>query len=234
MGYDMYLIGALTTEEQAVRDAARVAFSDAVKRRDSHPKRSEEAEAEQVAVERAYGEMIKVDKSYYRFNIWGMAKARAVMWELGMLKPGLSSDDWPQSPEGLPEEIEDLLSDEADEGMDRLDDPTFRAQNPSVTNEHVRLYRTRHEAIERHLVRHDGDTPGIGENKFSSNDGWVVTPFECHGAVAKWDAATPEQRAAALLPHVTDEWLPSEVEAWFTDWVNWLRFAQTREGFRVH
>lgn len=84
-----------------------------------------------------------------------------------------------------------------------------------------------YEAADRLTGQHPGDYPTIPSFKFSTNDGWWVTPEECAAAVAQWDA----QGIPADLP--TAQRLIVE-EAYWGRWIEYLRLAAQHDGFRVH
>jgi|GEM_PF-3543920 len=85
-----------------------------------------------------------------------------------------------------------------------------------------------YEALDKLTGQHPGDNPTIPTFKFGSNDGWWVTPDECHAAVARWDEINiadvnlAEETASIIA---TDYW---------GKWIDYLRLAAEHDGFRVH
>lgn len=228
MGYDMSTVEPMTAEDQAEFDEAKAKFEAAVKIRDAYERGSEEAHEAQEAVTEAYELMSETDKNYFRYNIWGMGRCRSVMADLGMMKhPAAGS--WPEMPSEL-EGQAGALYDYTDDGVDQLDTPTCRAALPWLTDELVALWRTYRADIEKYLSEHDRDTPGIAENKFSSNDGWHVTPGECVGAVGMFKRASDGKKRAAYDAAE----LNADGVQYFEQWVKWLEYCSTRGGFKVY
>lgn len=62
------------------------------------------------------------------------------------------------------------------------------------------------------------EVPGIPLYKVGSNDGWLVTPLECQGALAKFEANKNTE---------------AETPPWWEQWIRFLLIAQARGGFRV-
>lgn len=87
-----------------------------------------------------------------------------------------------------------------------------------------------YEAKDRLTGVHPGEDPTIPRFKFSSNDGWHVTPDECRAAVTVWDALQPEGLPADLED---DHRAIAETHYW-GKWVDFLRLAADNDGFRVH
>ena len=97
-------------------------------------------------------------------------------------------------------------------------------------------YETREEEaayyeVSDRLTGQHGDNrrPTIPSHKFSSNDGWFITPEEIRAALEAWEsfeAGTPNGFSADTLEVVqTDYW---------GKWIDYLRLATDHDGFRVH
>ena len=78
-------------------------------------------------------------------------------------------------------------------------------------------------ACDAHRDAADGDQPGIPVHKLSSNDGWLVTPIECMGALKVWDSLGEKD-----LPT-----LGREPVVWWPEWLEFLEEAAEHGGFRV-
>jgi hypothetical protein len=88
-----------------------------------------------------------------------------------------------------------------------------------ATPEPMRRYR---EAQNKVLGAMATPVVGIPVFKLGSNDGWIVTPEELRVALAEYDAATLDD-----LAHIPDG-------DWWPKWIEYLRYAQERGGFRVN
>ena len=172
---------------------------------------------------------------YFRLNIWGMSAYRDAMAELGMLKSS-QWKDWPEYPDDVPEEVTEQL-DEVNYDCTRDPDVTrerlvavmreYRDANEvefEILDAHIEAIADYQIEYLAHISQNDETIPGIEEVKFSSNDGWLVTPHECGTAVAIWDATTEEQRAAVEVAN-QDYWRL---------WIQFLENGATGAGFRVH
>lgn len=242
MGYDMTWRKSPGSEvEEAVADARRH-FDQCVNERDKLAPNSPESEAAQQAVEKAYDEPDRADVSYFRLNMWGMRHCREHMAKLEMIYPSQPEGDWPDYDEALDGEADKLAA-----------DSTPRAEWPAE----VLAYKETHEAF---LASGVQERPGIAVHKFGSNDGWIVTPVECMGAVEQWKRAVlgpPElgpgngdRRVSVLLAKATDRAVtPFESEAfvakaielaekndlpeWWAEWIAFLVGAAQHGGFEV-
>jgi len=87
-----------------------------------------------------------------------------------------------------------------------------------------------YETSDRLTGIHPGDDPTIQTFKFSSNDGWYVTPDECRAAVAAWEAHQPE----GLPPDLADDHRSITETPYWGKWIEYLRRAADNDGFRVH
>ncbi len=228
MGYDMYIIGESTAEEDTAEQAARLAFDAAVKRRDQFPRGSAEAKDAQEDVQRASRTLDAANVGYFRLNIWGMSRCVDIMDDAGMVKGGEPDEEWPKFP--LDPELQDAVYEAFDRGTGADQRQTENWQRwygeLTITDEQWAQAKAYVDETRRHLALHDKDTPGIAAHKFDSNDGWIVTPFEIKYALKAWDSLGDDRRAEILAAHGDPEW--------FAGWVEWLRRAEGRDGFTVH
>jgi hypothetical protein len=207
MGYDMYQRNPKNYDEEAHKAAEREFYA-ACDRRDKLPTGStEEAEA-QSAVTAAYDAMYETKTNYFRLNISGMHVCCQAMHRLGMLCNPEQSGGWPEAP-----------SDDWPE-RDETTDPAWVAY---------------FDQVDAHLSEHRGECPGIPGHKFSTNDGWIVTPAECQAALAAYrshDAETVQRVVRETLR--LDERGVAVEETWWPEWIDFLRRSATEaEGFEV-
>lgn len=204
---------------------------------------SEEYEAAQARVEAASEARYDADKSYFRLNIWGMSEARERLWELGMLKEDFyewgNSSVWPDRPTLLEDDHDnDVLVELIDDELRNAEDRRAFAQTDEFkdvlrksidqygngiaypTDEQVEKVLAYQEAGDDVLAKHDNTVPGIAIHKFGSNDGWLVTPEECRSAVYIWDQHPENER--------------EKVPEYVAKFVEWIRLAAGRGGFRVY
>jgi hypothetical protein len=201
MGFDMRWERRPDGEEKAV-SAVRERFYAACRERD-------EGTGNQATVEQLHDELGRLDRSYFRLNVWGMGRYVDAMRRLGMLKD-VEVGPFPQPP-------------------DDIDWDLYERATPDDVDDAGKLgSAARHKAeVEAHLARGD-DAPGIPEHKlYSTNDGWLVTPQECITALALYDATTNEHRGTALSEAGVDD------RAYWSRWIEYLRGAIDHGGFRV-
>jgi len=135
------------------------------------------------------------DEGYFRLNIWGMSQYREAMFLIGMLDTSPEPDTgWPKDPPGI--DWDEFYE-------DRNSYPEYR------------------EALEAFLSA-KGSGTGIGAWKFTSNDGWIVTPEECVEALDSY--------AGAMFPDPFDDDAANE---YWHKWIKYLTDAIGRDGFRV-
>lgn len=139
--------------------------------------------AAQAEVMRLSDEQDKARRSYFRLNVWGMARYRDVMEAVGM---GFWAEHpaWPDAEEFgfttrehgwaaqevMREGNGDLAYDHGYEGVTVTEDDLEKAKRWQAAVDNVRS-------------AHPAEIPGIPLVKFTSNDGWVVTPAECRSAL---------------------------------------------------
>lgn len=234
MGYDMYLAepdDTVAPDPQELADARNKFYAFLTKRSEvaEDLEAVEALERECKADNDRYEELARQDdrsRGYFRLNIWGMGEARTIMDQLGMLEVSYEYDGFPE-PEAFGIDTEGGTSwDEYwdyTEDVDALDDPNevFDDEVPS----NVIAYFTAHA---EHLRWHPEEVTGICIHKLGSNDGWLVTPEECEAAVAQYELAMERAHDRA-----TAEAILAEKAPWFGEWVEYLRTASQRGGFRV-
>jgi len=228
MGYDMHWV----EEPEEIRIATRAARDRALKanevanqriagvkarKPDARPPMpfgipnppGEEPDEELVKIEKermaAWDELDRVERSYFRLNIWGMDICRRVMAEHGMTTNRMPEEaSFSRVPE-LVGEWEDHFDDE--------DDPI---------TEFGRVHRQRQEEA----LSAVSTEPGIGVWKLCSNDGWHVTPDEINAALLN----APESAMA-----FSEQLGKNVEIGWWPDWLRFLREAATEGGgFRVY
>jgi hypothetical protein len=224
MGYDMSIVGEMPEAERLAKEAAELEWNTAVAKRDAigftygvdwQAKREiPEYAAAQKVVMAAYDKMNSADTHYFRLNIWGMGKARAGMYEAGMIFDGQQNDEWPtySPPTSAEGGKEGLLQaeDDYDREYDALCEP-IRAQHP------------------------DGDDT-IPSFKFGSNDGWLVTPEECRAALRAWQEHKAKLDANDVLATYGEDGQEetSVFDAeWWPEWIEFIERASHRGGFKV-
>lgn len=218
MGYDMTLVRRDTSKD-AELEQARKDFDEACTLRGNLPPGSEGYDAAQAKVEEAYGRLSSADINYFRLNVWGMSTMRDHMDTLGMLADRYPMPEFPSAEEfGITnEEWWEFDPDEVDEN-----DST--PVKPGVLK--------MHEASEIHRRWSPQDVPGIPAHKLGSNDGWIVTPFDCRAALdayANAKASNPEAVEA-----IRAEWAEGDGSNYFDEWIAWLERAAAGSGFQVY
>lgn len=206
MGYDMIIV---QERDQAEKDASAAArkHAETIPTPYGLPAGPERVAAA-AALRGAWEAYDRANRSCFRLNIWGMSRCCELMDRLGMLTsenaprfPSPSEynlDEWPEDPADYEGE-ERAAAEAADNGR------RFLAAVQAVTD------------YEPQPVR------GIPAVKFSTNDGWLVTPAQCEAALAAYEAAPAAVRGAV------------EAEAtWWPRWIAFLSYAKDRGGFCVN
>lgn len=252
MGYDLHWRVKDADENERVK-AAHDEFDRLVKIRDALPKeeagtpnfdrmkeqnlgfdnpaiydgRSERFTEAQQKVHEAYEKMFAEEKSYFRLNVWGMGRVADSMGAFGMLIDDGPTPDWPKAADY------GLTQDQAEAEKYYPEDEYYTETYEAMNEGQHRLARIYQEDVEKMKSFHRGDTPGIPDRKFGSNDGWIVTPEESLAAVAKWrtvlDAVEKDGKTevfkSALEEHIGwDLW---------QRWIAWLEGAAEHGGFEV-
>jgi hypothetical protein len=204
----------------------------------------------QTAVERTFDE--GDDPTYFRLNIHGMGKYRALMDGLGMLNYTDPPEDWPDRETFKIPQI--TVHPDYTGGQDYLDDDESSPQ---------------YAAYEAAYDEWRGFMPegtGITLAKLCSNDGWIVTPEECESALAIWDVLDTDtkmgvrqaavaksddeinlfiqrlEQGEAVQAHradgsrivaaLIDPYVPDPANYW-DSWIAFLRRAEASGGFQV-
>lgn len=224
MGYDMYLEG-VTKEDRDLADLYRKESNElygkrnALQQQPQRLPRSIDFDPETMTSEwrhlhekaEAASEQCDKLRGYFRLNIWGMGTCRDIMWQLGMV----SEADQPSYPKA-----EDFGLSAVDFEMD--DDPEDNDHEEKA----VEVGSPKHKYEQAVAAWRDGTAEGglIPLYKLGSNDGWLVNPEEIANSLAIYDA----KKAAGELAGLTD------IPSWFEEWIEYLRMAKDRGGFRVH
>jgi hypothetical protein len=208
MGYDMTIV---QERDQAEKDAiaAAIAHVETLPAPHTLPA-GEERDAAEKARKAGWDACNKADRSYFRLNIWGMSRCCDVMAALGML----TSEDAPKFPR-----LEEFGLTDWPENPDDYEGEERAKAEAELTDGGRRFLA----AVEAVLAFEPVPVQGIPSGKFSTNDGWLVTPAQCGAAVAAWQAQPDDVRAR----------VEGEAE-WWARWIAYLEYAQGRGGFRVY
>lgn len=212
----------------AAREAARVAHK-ALAALPYEPGRTERWKAALDAAEAASVEARKTDKEYFRLNNQGMGLYATAMDHLGMLQHGEPRPAWPDA-DDIQEEEWDALYDLKESRIKAL---ARNAQGGAVPeaepgSEPVRKALSDYvDAVIGVLLWAPTPVTGINAFKFSSNDGWVVTPAEIHAALETYRGHTEDAVQEALGSVGA-----TNLNHWMT-WITFLDYAEQQGGFRV-
>lgn len=234
MGYDMHMV---QPDPEAARRAneARAAFYAAANERDAllgdSPRNSDAAravydtdeyKAAQAVVNARAAEMDAADTNYFRLNIWGMSTMREHLHELGML--AIHYAEHPPFPDASDFGLDDDTLD--DLGVWDLE----RAERTTHSDERVRKFFT---ANLETITWSPPDEPGLPVHKFGSNDGWVVTPRDCKGALVALEQA--EKDRPDVVEKIRDHWRGEDKTSpsYFDAFVEFIRQAERTSGFEV-
>jgi len=208
MGYDMTIVQERDQEEKAAI-AAAAAHVKTLPSPHRLPE-GEEREAAEKAWKAGWKAYDDADRSYFRLNIWGMSHCCDAMASFRML----TREEAPHFPRleefGLTEWPEDPAHYEGD----------ARAKAEAELTDADRGYLA---AVEATLAFEPVPVRGIPVGKFSSNDGWLVTPAQCEAALAAW----------RVQPAATRARVEGEI-GWWASWIAYLTYAKDRGGFRVN
>jgi hypothetical protein len=229
MGYDMHTVITPEGEARAVA-RAREAVAEAVAERDTLAPDDPHRIIAQEKVERLYESMHKVERSYFRLNIWGMSSYRRAMLELGMAYEGADVGEWPAWPrQSRRTELvaEALLEDEDPSEYLAKYGGTAEEKEPARGDELAvaRAYFDQTTMLKR---EHPAGGTTIPLHKLCSNDGWVVTPAECLEALSAWYSRTESERDDALHEAKIED------REYWSSWLNFLQLAAHCDGFEVH
>lgn len=261
IGYDMSTVLPMSNDERATYKKAEDAFHAAVKVRDGLPEkergtlniprvrrdnlptddpnawdnRTPAYQAAQDAVDAAYEEMDRQNRSYFRLNIWGMGRYRNAMEQLGMAydAPYDGRPDWPSS-----NALEDDEHDYAYELVGIIREKVARDAYAIGDLPSTELVKLSDVAIRPEVAEHAKQqlavtvwTPdpsrGIYLGKFASNDDWWVNPAEINAALAHYRTLDKTQVEKALeSAGITDQ-------SYWMQWLEYLMYAEQHGGFTV-
>lgn len=229
MGYDMSIRSDRPVNDEALLADLSKEWDAALKVRDSFPQEArgsfqegidtdqhvwggtfanadpEYAKA-QAEVMRISEEMDKARVSYFRLNIWGMGRYRDTMEAVGM---GYWADHpaWPDAQDfGFDNREEWWAASEAlENGGDSPLTYDHGYENVTLTQDMLDRAKKGQEAMEYVKSAHPGETPGIPLVKFTSNDGWHVTPPECLSALQKFGEFLVPGYASEAAPYTWEQ-----------------------------
>lgn len=208
MGYDMYTVQPADEAEKTAVAAAQARVRDL-----PHPftvPEGEERDAAGKAWEDAWRALNLAEKSYFRLNITGMGRCCGFMDEVGMI----TGEDAPGFP--TPDEY----------GLDEWPDDPADYEGDERKAAEAKLTPSSRKFLNDCQATTDYEPQpvnGIPVGKFSSNDGWLVTPAQCRAAVDKWKTA----------PLTAQRDIEAQAD-WWPSWIAFLDHAAERGGFRVH
>lgn len=231
MGYDMRTIQGKTEEEELRSRQAREAADQAIAERNALDRMSPEYAEVQKHVSDLLDVWYATDVTYFRYNVWNMGRCCRTMDSFGMLKEDRGEKlAWPEPPTELgSEEYLDHYYESLRDDYPSWDDVI--KQDPELDK--VEGLKEYHERTWEILSRHCPDEPGINYVKFTSNDGWVVTPGEAKSAADLYHRTPEERKMEVFAGMATSDNSAQDWRDWFERWVKWLEFSATRGGFRV-
>lgn len=218
MGYDMHWVNKPAGETEAV-DKLREDMREIWSRTRAIPEHErgvgEAWEALMKEADAKENEIRDTEQSYFRLNIWGMGAFQAAMNALDMMYGSRDTTPWPEHSERIQQLVEALGNDLSIE----------------ATPEEIQEARAAIKQKQDHLSAHP-TYPGYGNeaipsHKFSSNDGWHVTPAEIHAALAAYYKYPAEGVDAVLEETKIDR------EIW-DRWIKYLTGATEYGGFEVY
>ncbi|WP_146607611.1 hypothetical protein [Spongiactinospora gelatinilytica] len=184
---------------------------------DGRTARYREAQDAVMAASEAMG---AVRKSYFRLNIWGMARYREVMHQIGM---AFQDDPYPAWPKA---EDYGITHEQVWAAENPKEHPAeFAAITPEIMDQ-VLAYQAEQDRV---LSWHGKEMPGLPLHKFGSNDGWLVLPVECEAAVRIWR----KQKGLRGEVLVRDKLGSDDAFAYWLEWIEFLQGAVTHDGFEV-
>lgn len=234
MGMDMYW-AKQPEHMKAAHEEARAEFFTRCNERDEIPKEeagrktfeelranpdapardaTERYKAAQRAVNEAHKKMYEVEEYYFRLNWWGMSRFLNAMLGFGMAYPSENEADWPTYRDDLPG-FEDAVE-AIEEGM-----------KPDCSSDVEAIAMTYVHERDRIVQAHPGTEKGIPSHKFSSNDGWWVTPEECRAALAAYEKNASMKELILADAGIADA-------AYWDKWIKFIRGAADHDGFKVH
>lgn len=230
IGYDMFTVLPMNAEDQAAYETATTAFHEAVKAQSALP----DGEG---GVDAASAEMDRRHRSNFRLNIGGMSLFADLMSAFGMLMGrNAEAPPWPDA-DGLDDNDADAAYDLREE---RLKDMAVRYGSRTGTDalkDEKPSTETVSKAVSDYADRElfkllwvPQPVTGIYVDKFSSNDGWVVTPVEIRAALETYRKCPGETVARGLGRAGLSEY---RVQRWY-EWIDFLEYAGEHGGFTVY
>ena len=179
----------------------------------------------QDRIHRLSRDLHRAERSAFWLNIWFMGRFRRAMQTLDMAYEPAESPVWPnwsQHPLRI-----DLIGSALTEGLDPSAHLIQQGESEPARPDEVTLAQA--YVDQETAVRRDhppGGGAGIPLHKLRTNDSWLVTPAECRGALAAWEAAGEAERTAVLSDAEVDR------DLW-DEWLGYLRLAAHHGGFTV-
>lgn len=174
---------------------------------------------------------------YFRLNIWGMGAMRDIMesLQIGYWAP---IPDFPDAKEhGIDWEDEGVYESEAYEKYQRDVLEPYLSAHPIPPDQDLAMAALPggedqpSGPVTRLPVK---ELLGIPLHKFTSNDGWIVTPEECKEAWRIYQSI-PETRIQKIMAaRVENGETPEELAKWLDEWMLWVRAAADYGGFEVN
>lgn len=247
MGYDFTTAHPMTEQEQAVHAEATQRFHAAVEVRNALPKeekgvfrgadalddegidwddhrayagRSEQYIAAQDTVEAAYEAMQQADRSYFRLNMGGMARFGDVMMHLGMIQGVHRPYPFPDAPDNVDDDFYEQVY------AIKVDLAAGKSQDTLPASPVALAYA---QAVYALLSWTPATPTGMADFKFSTNDGWHVTPAEITAALAVYRTHAGEDVRDALDKAGISEY---GIDHWGR-WIGYLIYAESHGGFLV-
>jgi len=215
MGYDMKIVDDPTDQAEVARCRGR--FFEAVERRDASTTLVGRTKAQTLVEERGR-EMAAAEIGSFHLSMSAMFICRTRMAERGMGH----DEGGPRPPWPRPEAYGYLSVDEY-----RTEDEIHDEDETDSSTWPERLRRFREDAMR--VLAWSPEIPGIPLHKLSSNDGWLVHPIDCLGALHRLDEFRQVHGdTAALLPS-----FDGRPVGWWGDWIAYLHLASQHGGFRV-
>lgn len=204
-------------EDQAISDARRKIVE------------SDEYKAKQKAVEEAWPD----DPSYFRLNIWGMSTMRDIMDALG-IGYWAPSPDFPSS-DGI--DWDDESSPEYLAWEEEANKARAQSPRPTVTNALGLASSEVWEQPTFSRISGEKELFGLPLHKFTSNDGWIVTPDDIREALKIYRSLKPAD-ILSVVKHYTDQFSdgakPEDVVEWLDRWMVWNEQAMLHgNGYEV-
>lgn len=229
MGYDIFIISP-DEEDVKQQEALRSEYQ-------SKWSLHEQGQITWDDVSKAYDEMRTSDKTYWRWNIWGMMTARRILHKVGAVYDS-------EAPFYFPDVHDYGLT------MEKIHEITDHNKYPEP--EKQEKYEEYLKDCTEYLSK-EGIGFGIPLHKLSDNSGWVVTPNECSEALTAMANRTDDdlykivrqvvernrfyQENDPIHPEKPILTLDEECKLWFDDikrFAKFLEYAKDHGGFEVY